>query len=325
MDADLLSRGRALEDDDLLASIIASGPFERLWEVSFLGAIDYATEGARSAECIRSRADHSLAVAALADFVAEARGYSPDLRRHVVAAALLHDIGHSPLSHSVEPYFKERLGVGHHELGEQVIDGQAPGSKELAKQLRQSLDTQLLKRLVAGAALPEEGGDLFFSPINIDTIEGIWRCFVIAKGKSPGLSRRDIARAAFIDDNGQDILDAFWRLKHRAYYEVIHSPKGLAADSFALSYFQNIDLSPDIEFLRSTEKDWQQRFGGLFSALASLGSFKPGLMSEFGNIKSYTARSYWIDAKAKGMARYQVTKAAASLKVGEAHGRGEIF
>ena len=325
MDADLLARGPALADDDLLASIIASGPFARLWEVSFLGAIDYVTEGARSTKRVRSRADHSLAVAALADFVADARGYSTDLRRHVVAAALLHDIGHSPLSHSVEPYFKERLGVGHHELGEQVIDGQAPGSEELAKQLRKSLDTQLIKRLIAGAALPEEGGDLFFSPINIDTIEGIWRCFVIANGKSPDLSRSAVARAAFIDDKGQEILDAFWHLKHRAYHEVIHSPKGLAADSFAIYYFQNIDLSPDIEFVRATEKDWQHKFGGLFSALASLGTFNSEFKSDLGNIKNYTARSYWIDAKAEGLARYRITKAAASLKVGEAHGWSERF
>lgn len=311
VDTDLVARQTAFAKDAVLGAIVGSAPFQRLQAVSFLGAIDYIDERRRQAPALRSRADHSRYVAALADLVAEARGYSAELRRHVVAAALLHDIGHPPLSHSVEPYFKKQLG-GHHELGEQVIEGEMPGSKPLGKLLRNHFDTRLIKRLIAGRASREEGGDLFSSPINIDTIEGIWRCFVIAKGEAPGFSRSEVARAAFIDDEGQQILDAFWHLKHRAYYEVIHSPKGLAADSFALHYFQNSDFAPDIEFVRSTEEDWEQKFGDLFSALGSLQSFWP--KSE--DVKNYTARSYWIDARAEGLARYQVTKAAASLKIG---------
>src|SRR5690606_15496075 len=101
---------------------------------------------------LRSRAEHSLNVAALASFVSQHRGYDEDLRRHLVIAGLLHDIGHPPLSHSVEPYLKKRFGYGHHEMGEMLITGRHKAGLSLKKTLIRAVDTGFIGDLIDGKA-----------------------------------------------------------------------------------------------------------------------------------------------------------------------------
>ena len=316
VDHDLAASRHALGEDDVLVEITHSKPFRRLQEISFLGAIDYLDRPSSDVDSLRTRACHSLDVAALADFVARGRRYSSEMRRHVTAAALLHDIGHSPLSHSVEPYFKEQLGWGHHELGMSVLDGASGSSRKLAVKLRKHFDVELLKALIAGEAPAEQGGDLFASPINIDTIEGIWRSVLTVKGSAPVLKRSSVARAAFLQEpcthESTNVLDKFWKLKHYAYNDLIHSNSGIAADSYALSYFRCRNETPKESWLMATEKDWQSNVPELFSNLLSLDASSP---AELAPVQDYTARAYWIDDRQEGMQRYQVTKAPASIKI----------
>lgn len=334
MDADLLARHQAITTDEALADLIASAPFQRLWDVSFLGAIAYAPGKPEGVAKLRSRADHSLSVAALADLVAETRGYSAELRRHLVAAALLHDIGHPPLSHSVEPYFKERLGIGHHELAEQLIAGREPGTGTFTDALRSQFDTGFITSLIAGKANKEDGGDLFSAPVNIDTIDGIWRSFTAGTGKAPQLTRSAVAQAAFIDVHSSSLLDEFWHLKHRAYNEIIHSPAGLAADECAEAYFQALNSAPQHQWMLATETEWQTTFADLFQALAALptamqaeaankidpATIDPAPGQEPAQTQRqeteaprwHKARTYWVDTSESGAARYKVSKAVSS-------------
>ncbi|HGF7369635.1 TPA: HD domain-containing protein, partial [Vibrio cholerae] len=79
-----------LLSNDLFSSIIDSEEFQRLQQVSFLGAIDYVNPENKA-----TRYQHSIDVAKLALYISEKRGYSSDITNHVVSAALLHDIGHA--------------------------------------------------------------------------------------------------------------------------------------------------------------------------------------------------------------------------------------
>jgi HD superfamily phosphohydrolase len=45
------------------------------------------------------------------------------LRNTIVAAALLHDVGHPQLSHSSEPFFGRAFDIGHRQLACDIIDG----------------------------------------------------------------------------------------------------------------------------------------------------------------------------------------------------------
>lgn len=302
-----------LQRDPMVRQVIRSWPFQRLAGVSFLGAIDYLPQSRRLHRRHRTRAAHSCDVAALANYVAYRRGYAKDVRRHVVIAALLHDIGHAPLSHSVEPFFRAELGVGHHELGEMLLAGAFPRAKRLAALLGNETDTSLIRQLIAGKAPHDYGGDLFASPINIDTIDGIWRTWRTFSGIPAHAERLAVTEASFLrdDDARYELLDCFWEMKGAVYSRFINGGAGILADQCSRDYFEATNHAFTEASLVTTERTWRRRYAGLFEGLKNLMSTRgkgeaPGRRSI-----TYTSREYRIDRDSTGLARYSVIKTPA--------------
>ncbi|MCT0198864.1 HD domain-containing protein [Synechococcus sp. CS-1325] len=95
---------RALPAEALVMDLIETAPFQRLRRIRQLGPAFLTFHGAES-----SRFTHSLGVLQLARrALAQLCRQQPDLSSHqgvLFAAALLHDVGHAPLSHSGEDMF----------------------------------------------------------------------------------------------------------------------------------------------------------------------------------------------------------------------------
>lgn len=288
--------------------IIESMPFVRLKNISFLGALDY-TLSPKIKKNERNRATHSIHVAALANFIATKRNYSEELTRHLIIAALLHDIGHPPLSHSVEPYAKKTLGMGHHEISNNIINGIAPKSKSLHKLLNKIVDIDFILDLINQTS-NNEGSDLFNNPINIDTIDGIIRSYAYIYGDKRfdcEESRLKIAQASFLNSpNKEQVLDSFWEKKHTVYHHLINSTEGLLADKASELFFQfNNEFIISENDLYKTEKLWKLQFELLFSTLdkvKSEGKIPSWLENQ---TIDYKARTYTIE---NSPIRYECTK-----------------
>src|SRR5437588_4926462 len=82
-------------------ALIDTPAFQRLRRVRQLGTTDLVFPGAR-----HTRFEHSLGVFHLAGLAVErlrgAVSFAPADERALLAAALLHDVGHYPFSHAVE-------------------------------------------------------------------------------------------------------------------------------------------------------------------------------------------------------------------------------
>lgn len=293
-------------DDPVLNALLQSKAMQRLKDISFLGAIDYTSLVEAESEGDRSRWTHSLAVAAVTDFVAQSRRYNEETRRHLVAAALLHDIGHAPLSHSVEPFFKQHLGLGHHDLGHYFMDE----DEELASLLKDHFDVDRIKHLIAGDVGFAYGDDLFSGPINVDTIDGILRSAKRFKEKI-AYSPFELAEAAFLESDQESstaLLDQFWELKGRMYEQYIVSETGILADAYSQFYFENQSVSLSQGELVSTEREWRHAYPELFHGLETLSEYKDGDALE-GRGAAYVSRCYYVVPSEKNHhARYQVKK-----------------
>jgi len=301
---------RKIQQDEEFYAVIASEAFVRLRGVSFLGALDYAVGS--GANATGSRAEHSLNVAALACYVAQERGYSASLTKHLVLAGLLHDIGHAPLSHSVEPVIKEKIGYGHHEQGMTTINGHNAQGKALHRVLSRMADLDFIQSLIDQRAEPVDGGDLFSSPINVDTIEGITRASALgADGRSHLDDKRlAYAKASFLahDKTAVARKDEFWELKDRVYNTIVNSPQGLAADQLSQQYFLRHVRHWNERELFSSEAAWQTRFQDMFRLFLRLKKFGKLPMWLASREVTYTSRSYKVDHGASGMRRYRCTK-----------------
>lgn len=288
--------------DPFLNELVSSRPFQRLNHVGFLGAIDFLKYGNGSAPHRRrhTRYEHSVAVAALALQYADAVGLPSSERRIFGAAGLLHDIGHGPLSHTLEPVFREAFGIDHHAAGNRILMGASPWGEDLQDIFaRFGVDVEAVIALLDGSY----GGAheyIFSSPINIDTIEAINRCRLFIHDWTATSPAHHTVKA--LAESGAfpvHEVDAFWELKDQVYVTLIHNRLGQIMDAAAQAYMrQNLSRFSDQDFYR-TELTLRRREPGLFAILDAARDSKklvslifPDLIEE----KIFvTKRRFWID------------------------------
>lgn len=92
------------DNQDVVKALVATQPFQRMRRISQLGLASFVFPGA-----VHSRFSHSLGAAHLAGRLAVQLGVDASQARTLVCAALLHDIGHGPFSHSFEHALKHVL------------------------------------------------------------------------------------------------------------------------------------------------------------------------------------------------------------------------
>lgn len=220
-------------EDPFFFELIRTEAFQRLGSVRFLGGIDYLlvrNPNGTPGNTRYTRLQHSLGVARLALEYSSIFELPAADRRVIVAAALLHDIGHAPLSHSIEPVFREYFAIDHHDATRDIIFGHVTLGRAVYKTLQSySIDIDRLASLVSGK---NSAFHAFFSgPINFDTIEGILRTRTF--GNAPATFAPDVVVDAAINRSSvthQEIVDQFWLYKDQVYRHVINSSLGILAD-----------------------------------------------------------------------------------------------
>jgi hypothetical protein len=242
-------------DDPFALELMSTAPVRRLAGIGFLGAIDFIRHGSgRSAHRRRhNRFEHTLGVARLADTYAHWAGLSQRRRRLLLAAALLHDVGHGPLSHTLEPVFAEAFEVDHHSMTRRIVRGETRYGREVYAALRAvNLDPEDVLAMIDGY---HDGPDafLFAGSINLDTLDGIARSRAFMK---PRAAPRGMLRAVrhWAQTGHAPLLefDAFWSLKHDVYTLLIGGARGRLLDAVAQAYmWDNIDAFDATDFERS--------------------------------------------------------------------------
>lgn len=227
--------------DPIVNVLLSLSPLRRLAGIGFLGAIDHLRQGSGRAGHRRrhDRLEHSIGVARLADVYAREAGLADDRRRLLLAAALLHDVGHGPLSHTLEPVFSEDFGIDHHRVTRDLITGDLPAGEGIADALAVAeVDIDEVIALIDGIH-DGDVGFLFSSQINLDTLEGITRCraFVAPRPAFRGAETtvRLWARCSALPEGA---FDEFWRLKHDVYTLFIGGRIGASLDILAQTYMR---------------------------------------------------------------------------------------
>lgn len=318
-------------DDRFLAELCRTRPMRRLQRIGFLGAIDYVKAGTgRSPHRRRhNRFEHSLGVAKLAETYSEHRELKLNDRRLIMAAALLHDVGHCPLSHTLEPVFAEEFGATHHQMGHHIIRGETKLGDGIGRVLRAyCVDPEEVIALIDGR---HDGplNFLFSSQINLDTIEGISRCRAFFAPRTAfGSARALTSHLCRSDDLPTSRFDEFWALKHSVYNLFITANVGLALDSVAQAYMRdNISSFTADDFL-TTEEHLRCRHGHMFKLFSMVAARAKELRVELSKNwldveLAVKKRSFFVDENEplSGVdainRRYRQSKTTWSIRLGE--------
>jgi uncharacterized protein len=102
-----------VEVEEPVIFFLDSPMVQRLRHIKQLGFSYLVYPGAN-----HTRFEHSLGTMHLAGIMSRQLDVSPGDRLLVSTAALLHDIGHGPFSHSIEPIMEEFSGRSHHQIDE---------------------------------------------------------------------------------------------------------------------------------------------------------------------------------------------------------------
>jgi HD superfamily phosphohydrolase len=101
-----------------LIELLGTPEVQRLYNIKQLGFAHLVFPGAH-----HTRFEHSLGSCMIASQIADILKFPKTDKRLITCAALLHDIGHGPFSHTLETLLVERFGVDHVDLTEQLILG----------------------------------------------------------------------------------------------------------------------------------------------------------------------------------------------------------
>ena len=280
--------------DDVANALLSTPAMRRLAGIGFLGAIDYVKKGSGRDPHRRrhNRREHSIGVAKLAEIYAIEIDMEPHARRTIVCAALLHDLGHGPLSHTLEPVFEEYFGINHHRTTRDIITGASRfGSQILDILSEHNVDPEDVIALIDGEYTGAHAF-LFSSSINLDTLEGITRCRAFVGPRSAfGSASAAVRRWAASGGFPKNDFDDFWALKNSVYNLVINAPIGRLLDTVAQSYMAaNIDRFAADDFLK-TEKSFRASHKELFSYLNIV-------LKHEGDLRDHLPRS-WLQVDVK--------------------------
>ena len=260
-------------DDPLVCELLATAPLRRLAGIGFLGAIDHIRHGSgRSAHRRRhNRLEHTLGVTRLADIYAREAGLCHSRRRLLLASALLHDVGHGPLSHTLEPVFAEAFGVDHHSMTRRIVRGETRDGASVRAALQAvNLDPDEVLAMIDGHHCGPDAF-LFAGSINLDPLDGIVRSRAFMKPRTaPRGMLHAVRHWAQTGRAPLSEFDAFWTLKHNVYALLIGGAQGRLMDAVAQAYMRtNIDAFDAIDFERS-ETTLRKQHQHLFNVLGMI-------------------------------------------------------
>jgi len=148
--------------EGIAADLLDTPPVQRLRRLRQLGTVGLVYPSAN-----HTRFEHSLGVYHLARAALGQLGIEGARASRLQAAAILHDIGHTPFSHNTEAVVARRTGRMHDEVGDLLSDG------EIARVLAlHDVDPTAVSDLIAGDG---EFGQLVSGELDVDRMDYLVR------------------------------------------------------------------------------------------------------------------------------------------------------
>lgn len=148
--------------DGVAAELLDTPAVQRLRRLRQLGTVGLVYPSAN-----HTRFEHSLGVYHLAREALEHLGIEGQQAKRIHAAAILHDIGHTPFSHNIEPVVARRTGRMHDEVADLLSEG------EIARILTlHDIDPSSVAELIAGEG---EFGQLVSGELDVDRMDYLVR------------------------------------------------------------------------------------------------------------------------------------------------------
>ncbi|MGC2288267.1 MAG: HD domain-containing protein [Thermoplasmata archaeon] len=241
--------------------LIGSSPFQRLWGIRQTGFAHLVFPGAN-----HTRLEHSLGVFWVTRQMAEHLGMSAEESLAVSVGGLLHDLGHGPFSHTLDPTSHEVLGFGHERISRAWITGESlenitePSALDAGSIPEMLAKAGISPRLVADLVDPAPGRDahpslraMLHGAIDADRIDYLQR-----DAHYTGVAHGTIDAARLLDtvrerggrlvfaEKGRNAVEGFLVGRALMYSSVYFHKTVRSAEVMAQSALERLPEYPDI-------------------------------------------------------------------------------
>jgi uncharacterized protein len=264
-------------------ALVQTPEFQRLWGIRQTGFAHLVFPGAN-----HTRLEHSLGTFWVAGQMAAHLGLgAPDTLR-VTVAALLHDLGHGPFSHTLDVPMFEVLGHGHETISRERIEGTDPGWPAGEVEVPHVLERHRLEpRAVADLVDPPSVArdrplfrQILHGAIDADRIDYLQRDAYytgVGHGAIDAVRLLDTVRAArgrlVFAEKGRSAVEGFLVGRALMYSSVYYHKTVRAAEMMAQAAVERMPGYPDAarELFRFTD-------GGLLFRLREAGGLSASLV-----------------------------------------------
>jgi len=171
--------------DGVFTDLVETPELQRLSNIKQLGLAHLVFPGAH-----HTRLEHSLGAFYMAKMLSESLPLDPDEKLVLMCAALLHDVGHGPFSHTLESILRDTLHVDHVDLTKRLVlgdysvfhDDEHPFLRSIQCTTvheildRHSIDKDLITQIISGDVIEKTYlGQLLNSVIDVDQLDYLLR------------------------------------------------------------------------------------------------------------------------------------------------------
>ncbi|MDA8017523.1 MAG: HD domain-containing protein [Thermoanaerobaculia bacterium] len=248
-----------IQTDELETALLKSRPLQRLRYVHQLGVTYLVYPGAE-----HSRFNHTMGVMHLAGRIydalaARSGGLLPEgncrERRLVRVAALVHDIGHAPFSHSAEDLFEG--GIDHEDMTQRLLE--TPELRELFRRHGDGIDTEQVMRVLRkdGSEMEFLLSEIVTSELDVDKMDYLRRDSLYCGVQYGSYDLEQLIQTVIPI---QDPHDGVWRIG--VDHTGVHALEGLVMARyymFTQVYFNVTSKVMELHFnqwLRSQGREW---------------------------------------------------------------------
>tara|TARA_Y100001968_G_scaffold301797_1_gene314446 strand:- start:4496 stop:5737 length:1242 start_codon:yes stop_codon:yes gene_type:complete len=164
-----ISLNKNLEEESIIIDLIDSEPFQRLRRIRQLGPASLTFHGAESSRFTHSLGVFDIARRALLTLISQ----NKELEKYKIllyCSALLHDLGHGPLSHTSE----EMFGINHEYWSAKIIQEHPQITNALEKSSKTSAEQ--IANLIIGVEVPNKAiKSLISSQLDCDRLDYLLR------------------------------------------------------------------------------------------------------------------------------------------------------
>lgn len=288
--------------EGLFLDLLETPEIQRLYNIKQLGLAHLVFPGAH-----HTRLEHSLGAYHMASQAVEHLGVSTEEGKIIRCAALLHDIGHGPFSHTLESILRTLLDVDHVDITEKLLLGNYQIVDEREKTIiaspsvgevleRHQVDTTDIANIIRGRTGKKPfRTELLNSAIDVDQLD-----YLIRDAYYTGVSYGMIDIERFLQTllishdhlaikrKGVGVVENILMARALMYSSVyFHKTVRIAELMLSKSLEMVSNLDP-FQFFKMTDAE-------LMNALSTMGSFQQEIATRLKYRKLFK-QAYWISA-----------------------------